>query len=84
LTEDENSLFCKFDDQDIFEEFYNLNNDPEQLRNLASDLTQDIRAKYLVNINHLKQCHGKGCRGEPGESKTLWSSLLQMISNIFP
>ena len=45
----ENSMFCRFEDSEQMMEMYNLNQDRHQLTNLASMLTNDTIAHYLVS-----------------------------------
>ena len=46
----ENTMFCRFEDSEQMLEMYNLNQDRHQLTNLASMLTNDTIAHYLVSL----------------------------------
>jgi len=61
IGEEENTLFCIFEDDVKFMEYYDLKNDPEQLKNIVSSLSDIQKNWYQMRINHLKQCQGKEC-----------------------
>lgn len=44
----ENTMFCQFEDNNQFLEMYNLAQDPEQLTNLASLISDDTKGYYKV------------------------------------
>jgi N-acetylglucosamine-6-sulfatase len=62
ITDDEDSLYCKFDDDKYTTELYDMNNDPFQLHNLIIDIVDDkvvdINDVKIANLNHLQKCKG--------------------------
>ena len=50
----ENTMFCQFEDSSQFLEMYNLAQDPEQLTNLASMISEETIGYYKVKITHCK------------------------------
>ena len=68
LSSASDTLFCDFDDDVAFEEYYNIANDPYQLFNLAvskeendEEVQKDIE-KNRKWLEHLRYCQGaKNC-----------------------
>jgi N-acetylglucosamine-6-sulfatase len=58
----DNSMYCRFDDDKKFVEYYNLEVDPWQLHNAADELTVDQRFAFEHRLEQLKRCSGKTCR----------------------
>lgn len=61
MASDMNFMFCRFRDNDYFEEAYNLVKDPLELKNIAYEILPDIRVKYTNVIDHMKHCVGEQC-----------------------
>ena len=66
-----NSMYCHFDDDESFVEYYNLETDPWQLHNAAEELTIDERFVFERRLAELKHCSGESCRhkGEVGTTR---------------
>ena len=59
---DEDSIYCRFDDDENFVEFYDLNKNPYQLNNEYADLKDFERQRYEHRLNELMTCQGPTCR----------------------
>jgi len=79
VSEEENSIFCVFEDNKNFKEYYDLSKDPEQLKNLAMLLTDDEKKFYISRIKELKECKGFGC-----SLKGTKKSLLKRLKHGLP
>ncbi|XP_059490919.1 N-acetylglucosamine-6-sulfatase-like isoform X2 [Neocloeon triangulifer] len=55
-------IFCHFEDDEDFEEFYDLRSDPLQLENTASVLPPHHLQFYRKSLHKLKNCKGRDCR----------------------
>jgi N-acetylglucosamine-6-sulfatase len=58
----ENTIYCKFEDDENFVEFYDLDSDPWQLHNAFHQLTPDKQFSYEARLEQLKRCSGDTCR----------------------
>jgi len=58
----DHSIYCRFDDDEQFVEYYNLTTDPWQLHNSAKDLTPDEIFAYEARLTQLTRCRGATCR----------------------
>mmetsp|Transcript_7740 Transcript_7740/g.19219 ORF Transcript_7740/g.19219 Transcript_7740/m.19219 type:complete len:384 (-) Transcript_7740:2750-3901(-) len=58
----ENSIYCKFEDDENFVEFYDLEADPWQLQNAVNLLSPEQQFTYEARIETLKRCRGDTCR----------------------
>ena len=56
------SVFCQFEDDENFEEYYDLGSDPWQLTNLAQSLDEEILSKERDMLAGLAMCKGKDCQ----------------------
>ena len=54
-------MFCKFEDNESFEEFYDLTEDPYQLDNLAPLLGEELEEQRLI-MAQLAKCAGQNCQ----------------------
>ena len=54
-------MYCKFEDNENFEEFYNLNDDPYQLDNLAPLLGEELEEERMM-MAELAKCAGQSCQ----------------------
>lgn len=54
-------MFCQFNDNENFQEMYDLYQDPFEQNNIAYEILPAIRAKYINVIDHLKNCIGEEC-----------------------
>ena len=57
-----NTMYCRFDDDEDFVEFYNLTIDPWQLHNGADELDTNDRTALETRLGHFKTCVGANCR----------------------
>ncbi|XP_075158665.1 N-acetylglucosamine-6-sulfatase-like [Haematobia irritans] len=53
-----NDLYCEFQDNEDFVEFYNLDEDPHQLHNNGKEMIIIERALYSLALNNLTKCVG--------------------------
>jgi len=60
IESDRNTMFCSFEDDENFEEYYDLDIDPYQLDNLAPALHDDIQEDRDL-LADLRQCSGVAC-----------------------
>ena len=67
LHERENSIFCLFDDDESFVEYYDLTTNPYQLDNDASRLDALQLLRYKTRLQELLKCSGESCRNEYGD-----------------
>jgi len=63
-TAQNKSIYCRFDDDENFVEYYNLVADPWQTHNAASELTSDARFALEARLAQLRNCKGETCRRE--------------------
>merc|ERR1712004_661979 len=52
------SMFCKFEDDESFEEFYNLESDPFQLENLVPLTDEETLIERRLALAELSSCIG--------------------------
>lgn len=57
----EDSIFCQFEDDSLFQEMYSINQDPYQLTNIANLLKNETIQHYLKIMGMLKKCKGAEC-----------------------
>jgi len=57
------SMFCQFEDDENFEEFYNLESDPFQLENLVSVVDEETLMERRLALSELSSCLGASCHG---------------------
>ena len=58
ITQSENSIYCRFEDNEDFIEVYDLNEDPYQLNNLMSNDVDEHKispSQVVKELNHAKQ-----------------------------
>ena len=53
LAVDEDTIYCRFDDDQSFVEYYNLTKNPHQLANNYPELNQIERQKYEYRLKEL-------------------------------
>uniref|UniRef100_T1PJN0 Sulfatase n=1 Tax=Musca domestica TaxID=7370 RepID=T1PJN0_MUSDO len=53
-----NHLYCEFQDDEDFAEFYDMYDDPQQLRNMAKQMLAIERALYSLALKNLTKCAG--------------------------
>jgi len=58
------SMFCKFEDDESFEEFYNLESDPFQLENLVPLTDEETLIERRLALAELSSCIGPSCHGQ--------------------
>ena len=56
------SVFCQFEDDESFEEYYDLDSDPWQLTNLALSLEEDQLIEERNILADLGKCQGQECQ----------------------
>lgn len=61
LGPSQNSLFCKFSDDENFLEAYNMASDPYQMKNIAQHMREGEIRRYLEIMKKLTQCSGNSC-----------------------
>jgi hypothetical protein len=54
-------MYCKFEDNEDFEEFYDLTEDPYQLDNLAPLLEEELEEQRVL-MAELAKCSGQSCQ----------------------
>ena len=57
----ENTMYCEFDDAEIFKEYYDLNADPYNLKNIYEDQTPAKKAALAKELAIHKACKGAAC-----------------------
>ena len=62
ISETENQVFCKWSDDESFEEMYFLDKDPDQLNNTAHLISKEVHRKISVLLRNLQKCRGSRCR----------------------
>lgn len=55
-------IYCRFEDDESFVEYYDLENDPWQLNNTAKYLTDEQIVYFESRLEHLRSCKGDMCR----------------------
>lgn len=58
----EDSIYCRFMDEEHFGEYYDLKKDPWQLHNTYSSLSINQQMRYEKRLQELRTCQGKTCR----------------------
>ncbi|XP_076057926.1 N-acetylglucosamine-6-sulfatase-like isoform X2 [Oratosquilla oratoria] len=61
INSEENYLFCKWKDNENFQEYYDLNNDEYEMNNTVHLLVKQRYKKLGSLMKHLKQCKGPRC-----------------------
>mmetsp|Transcript_34422 Transcript_34422/g.75350 ORF Transcript_34422/g.75350 Transcript_34422/m.75350 type:complete len:564 (-) Transcript_34422:1057-2748(-) len=56
------SIFCLFEDNENFVEYYDLTVDPRQLSNKYNELSPEEIDMYKDRLAQLRSCHGSSCR----------------------
>jgi len=64
-TYETNDIFCRFEDDEHFVEYYDMTVDEWQLRNSFDALTDDEIWNFDRRLTLLKSCHGETCRRQP-------------------
>lgn len=65
IAEDINNIYCRFEDDEKFAEYYDLAVDPWQLSNKYNDLSLKDKASMEKRLAELRICRGKNCRERP-------------------
>ena len=66
-------MFCQFEDDENFEEYYDLDSDPWQLNNLALSLGEELTEERNM-LADLAKCKGKECQKYNSETSTTTST----------
>merc|ERR1711971_68181 len=64
MAELKNTMYCEFDDDEHFVEYFDLSTDPWQLKNKATALSAAERQMFHTSLAKLKACKGKACSSE--------------------
>ena len=62
VPDQENTIYCRFLDDENFVEYYDIAKDEWQLHNAVEELTVEQRVKYERRLEELRICAGKTCR----------------------
>ena len=62
FTSSGQSVFCQFEDDEMFEEYYDLDLDPWQLDNLAMVMEVEQLAEERLMLSILSSCSGIDCQ----------------------
>merc|ERR1711916_10960 len=54
-----NFLYCQFNDNDSFEEYYDVDEDPWQLKNTIDELSDEELMKLRVMLQKFRKCRGR-------------------------
>lgn len=65
LHAEENTIYCRFLDDENFAEFYDINADEWQLYNAYESLTVEQKIHYERRLEELRICKGETCRQMP-------------------
>jgi N-acetylglucosamine-6-sulfatase len=65
MTEKEDSIYCRFQDEDDFVEYYDLTEDQWQLTNSYDRLSQEEKGWYEKRLSQLGSCRGPSCHEYP-------------------
>eukprot|EP01052_Picozoa_sp_SAG31_P034395 SAG31_NODE_4013_length_3665_cov_2.254907_5_plen_94_part_00 len=57
----ENTIYCEFDDAENFKEYYDLNADPYNLKNIYADQTPAKKEALAKILATHKACKGAAC-----------------------
>lgn len=60
-----NDIFCRFEDDEHFVEYYDMTKDEWQLSNAIDSLTDNEIWNFERRLAVLKSCHGESCRPKP-------------------
>ncbi|XP_013399886.1 N-acetylglucosamine-6-sulfatase-like [Lingula anatina] len=61
LSADTNYMYCVFEDTENFEEFYDLNKDPDQLSNAIQTVGKSVLMDQRKKLMELSVCQGPSC-----------------------
>lgn len=61
LSPRDDYLFCRWNDEEKFEEAYNLTKDPWQMKNIAKDISPSLHRKLRNLLHNLQRCRGPRC-----------------------
>ncbi|XP_051174847.1 N-acetylglucosamine-6-sulfatase-like [Leptopilina boulardi] len=61
ISKNYNNIFCIFEDNESYIEYYNITQDPEQLKNLGYTMKRDKRHKFRKRLKKLVQCKDETC-----------------------
>ena len=65
MSTEENSIYCRFLDDETFVEYYDMEADPWQLHNAYASLSVEQRIRYERRLEELRMCRGTTCRQPP-------------------
>ena len=59
--EEHNNLYCLWDDDELFEEIYDLNSDPNQIDNLINHVDKVKCQTFQTTLATVAKCYGESC-----------------------
>jgi len=65
ITQQVNNIYCQFEDDEKFVEYYDLNVDPWQLSNKCNELSPKEKSFMEERLSKLRTCRGENCRKKP-------------------
>ena len=80
FTSNKQSVFCQFEDDESFEEYYDLDSDPWQLTNLALSMEDEVLTEQRNILADLAKCKGQDC--QKYNTDTVSGTPRFIISNI--
>ena len=70
ISMEQNDIFCQFEDDVNFVEYYDLNSDPFQLYNLAQNMDQSAIREHADKLQNLLNCSGENCQATSTSAST--------------
>ena len=82
------SVFCQFEDDESFEEYYDLDSDPWQLTNLALSMEEDTLTEQRNILADLANCKGEDCQKYnadtvSGTQRFIINNMILMLSILY-
>lgn len=75
----EDSMYCLFEDDDAFVEFYNLTSNPWQLDNDYSQLSKTQKDKYAKRLAELLVCRGPTCKRSSRQRQEVIGTKIEKL-----
>merc|ERR1711890_22863 len=76
----DDTVFCEFQDKDVFMELYSLTQDKFQLTNIARSVREDTLQYYKETLDLLRNCRGAECNGVRDDVKSVEYILCQVYT----
>jgi N-acetylglucosamine-6-sulfatase len=74
-------VYCRFEDDENFGEYYNLTEDPWQLHNKVKELSQSRLSVLNDRLLELRLCRGRQCRRLPPYSSSSPDNITSSLRN---